>query len=175
MLLNVAVIYLSITAFLGTYGLFFAAFHPNPFLYEFSKYLAILFLLVYMPLSITFMIKNKLKVMKAFRTEFKFYGFTFAGLPFLFVFFAYVHYMATLKGAPSIYTSIFGESYSRSVTITDKRLWGKRDRQEEIKLSGFDIGFPVSRRYYSSVVVGQEINVTAVESSMGIKIDFAMP
>lgn len=175
MLFNISVIYLSMMSLLGIYGLFFAAFSPYPFLYEWSKYLAIGFLLLYIPLSITFMIRNKLKLMKVFNTKFKYYGYTYAGLPFLLIFLSYMHYMATLKGVPSIYTSFFGEGESRLVTIIDKRLWGKRDRQKEVKLSGFDISFPVSRKYYDSVDIGQELNVNTVKSRMGIKIEFVTP
>ena len=113
--------------------------------------------------------------MKVIKTDFKFYGYTYVGLPFLLIFLSHVHYMATLKGVPSIYTSFFGEGESRMVTIIDKRLWGKRDRQKEVILSGFDISFPVSRRYYDSVAIGQEVNVNTVKSRMGIKIEFVMP
>lgn len=71
-----------------------------------------------------------------------------------------------------MYTFVTVEPVIISSEIINKQLWGKNDRHEEIFISGYSTGFPVSRRYYESVNIGQKITIGIRKSTLGTYLDF---
>ncbi len=174
-LINISIIYLALSVFLGVYGWFYAAFSPKHFVIEAAKYSTVLFFLYFAVGFSIFVVRNMEKAKHIFTSKLKLYLLLFLGFPSFFLLLSGFHYGALSKGLPSILTYLTSDSVSVEVTVTEKRLWGKKDRQEEISISGYKHGFPVSRTYYNSVEVGQKITITLLSSSLGDTIEFIAP
>ncbi|MFT6909935.1 MAG: hypothetical protein ACJAS1_006662 [Oleiphilaceae bacterium] len=169
------VTYLFITILFGVYGYFYADFAPKELTIIWAKYLSIIFFVYFVTVSVVFFIKNKHKTISVFKTKVTFYSYIVIGLPLIFAFLAYVHFGALSKGIPALYTGFIAEKITTETKITNKRLWGKRDRREEVSIKGFVTGFPVSRNYYDSVSIGQTVTIIVLESELGTKIEFIKP
>lgn len=172
--------YLFVAALLGVYGSIFAAFQPTELSQDVAKVLSFAFFPYFLIVGLVFFRRNKDKIMersihKLFKNNFRFSLYLYFLYPLTVAFLSYSNYQAISKGFPSIYTGIFSEERALEVAITNKRLWGKRDRNEEVSISGFEQGFPVTRSYYNSVSVGQRVNIGIATSVFGTKIKFNRP
>jgi hypothetical protein len=61
------------------------------------------------------------------------------------------------------------------VTVKKKRLWGRKKRQEELYITGYNSGFPTTRAQYNRLKVGQEVSIIVYESVLGTKIEITQP
>ena len=175
---SINILYLFTLPLIGIYGDFYAPFSPNEITKATAKYASIIFILYFVPIGMLFFIRNRSKIALKNRwaeSAIKFYLYVVLMYPMLIVVLAYAHYAAISKGLPSIHAAFFGQRQIIEVTVTGKRLWGKRDRQEEVSISGFSDGFPVSKYYYDSVVPGQKVNVVIGKTAFGTKIGFLTP
>jgi hypothetical protein len=159
----------------GTYGMFYTAFSPSEITIKWAKGLSVLFFVYFVVATIVFFLKNKQKVIVTFKKKWLFYSYIFVCLPAIFVLLSYIHFVALSKGAPALYTKLFAEKNLIEATITNKRLWGKRDRHEEVFISGFSNSFPVSRQFYDSVTIGESVQLQTMETGLGAKIEFIKP
>jgi len=157
---------------IGAYGILYAAFSPKLLVSSAAIYASIVFFLYFTVSTILFFIRNNEKTSKIFSSKFKYYFYICLGIPFLYGALSWFHYGALSKGLPSLLAPLVSDRIETEVVITDKRLWGKRNRNEEVYLSGYKHGFPVSRPYYNSVAVGDKINVVIMGSLFGDKIQF---
>lgn len=174
------IFYISIVTLLWIYGTFFTAFEPAELLKSYSKIISFISFAYFLPVGVIFYLKNKSKIMwrsnqAMFKSSFRFYIFVYCLYPLVAAIFSFVNYHALSKGFPSIYNGIFCEKRHEIVVVTGKRLWGKRDSYAEVFVSGFALGFPVSRSYYDSVSVGQSVKVSIASSWFGKKINFLPP
>jgi hypothetical protein len=169
---KIIIIYAALSGCLGIYGLLFSPFHPELNVEKFAIYFSIAFFLLTSFLSTWLTISNKIKIMGKFRRPFNFYFFTLAGIPALLALISLLHYGAWSRGIPSVYTIATTEPALISAEITNKQLWGRNNRNEEIFISGYREGFPVSRRYYQSVNIGQTIKITIRRSKLGTHLEF---
>lgn len=168
-------LYLIIIPVTGAYGSLFSDFVPNKSTELSALYLSIASFIFLIFLGHFYLKKYKEKAKSLFMPRYKFYIFGFLGLPFVVAVFSLFQYSALSVGLPNIFTSFSSESEIKTVHITSKRLWGRRDRNEEVSISGFNSDFPVSRRYYDSVSVGQTVTVNVKKSRFGIRVEFMRP
>lgn len=169
------VIYVGIAIGLGVYGLSFTAFSPKHHVLSFAKYSTIAFFMCLWISSVAFIASAKERIATQFKSRFRFYLFIFAGLPLLSAALAFFHFSAVAKGAPSLITYVISDGQFKTVLITGKRLWGKRDRNEEVRISGYDVGFPVSRAFYDAVEEGDSVTVVIRQSALGDNVRFLRP
>lgn len=174
-LLGINISYLLVTVLLGIYGAFYAAFSPNEFTITWAKYISIIFFAYFTTASVVFFLKNRQKASTAFKNKRRFFSFVVIALPGIFALLALIHFNAVAKGFPAIYTALTVEKRLTEAKIENKRRWGRRDRHEEVEISGFSDGFPVSRQYYNSVSVGETVLVKVMNSKLGTKIEFIDP
>ncbi len=165
-------VYIALCSFLGVYGLLFSPFYPEIYVKKFAVYFSVALFLIISAVAIWLTVSNKSKLIIKFRRPRNFYVFIFAVLPSLLGFVALLHYGAWSRGIPSIYTQATTESVIISSEVVNKRLWGRNDRHEEIFISGYSDGFPVSRRYYQSVNIGQTIAIGIRKSKLGTHLEF---
>lgn len=171
------VLYLCALPLFGIYGLLFTAFSPSDITTLIGKYLSILFFVYYVVIGIVFFLRNKLKLQtnRIFSSNIKLYLYAFIGWPLLTVLLSYINFVAIERGFPSLYTQVLGDKVLLEVTITGKRLWGKKDRNEQVSISSFDRRFPVTQSFYNSVSVGQRVTVNVSTTVFGSKISFKNP
>lgn len=169
---KILMVYFALSGFLGIYGFLFSPFHPELPVENFSIYFSIAFFFFISFIVIWLVISNKIKLIIKFKRSFNFYFFTFAGVPALSAYIALLHYGAWSKFIPSVYTLTTVEPDIIISEITNKRLWGKNDRHEEVFISGYHEGFPVSKSYYESVSVGQTIKIVIRKSEWGTHLEF---
>jgi hypothetical protein len=174
-LLTINVVYFCLIVLFGIYGIFYADFAPKERTEIFAKYLSILFFVYFTAVSVIFLMRNKKKLGAVFKSNARFYSYTILAVPTLCALISTFHFGALEKGIPSIFTEYISEKIYTEATITGKRLWGKRNRHEEVFISGFAGGFPVSWQYYNSVSVGQVVKLEIRESVFGTKIKFIRP
>jgi hypothetical protein len=175
MFITINVSYLLLIILFGVYGSFYADFSPKELTVIWAKYLSIVFFVYFIIITVVFFIKNKDKTSTVFKSNAAFYSYISLGIPLIFSLLAYVHFGALSKGLPALYTDLSAEKISTESKITNKRLWGKRDRHKEVSISGFVGGFPVSHNYYDSVTIGQTVKIIVLESDLGTKIEFIKP
>jgi|GEM_PF-5693013 len=169
------VVYLLLFMALGIYGLEFSSFAPTSQIKIVAKYLSYFFAIYFSPILLIFILNNRetiAKTKKWVKSDVKFYCFIIFTYPLLPLILGFIHYSAISKGLTSIYTNITASQQITTVSVTKKRLYGKRDSHEEIYISGFDEGFPVSRSYYNSINEGDQILVGLKSSRFGVKVSF---
>lgn len=172
---QIITIYIALISCLGIYGVLFAPFHPKSHVEYFSMCFSIVFFIFGTVVTVWLSMNNKIKLISKFQRPFNFYVFTFTGVPILLAFAALLHYFAWSKGIPSAYTFFTTQPETINSEIINKRLWGKNDRHEEIFISGYHEGFPVSKSYYHSVNTGQTIKIAVRKSSLGTYLEFLQP
>lgn len=167
-----SVFYLFFVSIAGIYGSFYTAFLPNDVALWGAKIITAIFLLYFFPIGMYFFIKNKEKYAYKFKSKLNVNAFLYLGFPVLILVLAFLNYITFSKAIPSIITAIGSEGYHVNAIVTKKNRWGKRNRHEEIYISGYSAGFPVSRKIYNEVTVGQEIGLTIQKSFLGTRIKF---
>lgn len=172
---QIITIYIALCSFLGIYGILFAPFNPELNVKTFSTYFSVTLFLFLSVATIWLAITNRNKIIVKFNRPFNFYFFTFAGIPALLAFVALLNHGAWSRAIPSMYTFATTEPEITSSEITNKRLWGRNDLREEIFISGYHEGFPVSKSYYQSVNIGQSVKIAIRRSKLGTHLEFLQP
>tara|TARA_R110002049_G_scaffold241602_1_gene415389 strand:- start:1436 stop:1972 length:537 start_codon:yes stop_codon:yes gene_type:complete len=174
-LLNINILYLCFISAFGIYGQFFALFEPTEKTVYFSKLLSVLFLAYFLFVSLYFFIRNKAKYEHKFKSKRHANVFIYLGLPFIFLVLSLVNYSALSKGLPTLINSLVSDGIYKVVTVEKKRLWGRKKRQEELYITGYNSGFPITRAQYNRLKVGQEVSIIVYESVLGTKIEITQP
>jgi len=177
-ILIVNVFYLFIISVLGIYGENFVAFSPSEISKNIAVYGTSFFAVYFLLAGEYFFLKNRATIASKnawARSNVKFFAFLLAGYPLLIAVISYPHYISFSNTIPAFLTELVSVGKDDSAIVTAKRLWGKRDRNEEIRISGYDVGFPVSRSYYDAVSIGQTLKITIYVSSLGASVKFHKP
>ena len=162
--------YIMAVTFLGIYALALATFSPSALMVNISKWLSVVFLMCYLPLSYALIMHDK-KLLNRYHTKFKKFMTLYFGVPLGCCALALVHYFAFATGLPAIITKMIVSGSETEVMVTSKYLSG-RHKRERIIISGFGEDFPVTRSFYNSVDVGQKIPVVIRQTRFGIDIEF---
>jgi len=105
---------------------------------------------------------------------YRFYSFTYLGLPFLSSMLWLFYAPALTHGIPSPITSAVGLTEQRTVTVLKSVVWGKNDNRYMLWLSGFTEGVPASKHTYNEFPPNTKAKVTIKTSILGSKIlDYA--
>ena len=174
-LLTASICYLFVITVLGIYGAFYATFQPSPGTELCSKIISFVFVLYFLLVGLRFFIINRGKLERKFKSRRSLNTFIYFGVPFLVLVLALPNYATFAKAIPNIITGLFADSRDSVVVVTDKRRWGKRNRHEEIYISGYETGFPISEKIFNQISIGQEVPVKIQESKLGTRVSFKMP
>ncbi len=159
----------------GIIGSLFLAFVPSILAILIAKYVSFAIFPYILIVGVLYFLRTRSKLsqrIKMFKSNVKFYCYIFFLYPVGVASIAYSNYLAMSVVYPYIYTSIVSDSVVLEAEITNKRLWGRRDRHEEIYVSGYTEGFPVTRDYYNDIKVGQKVKISISESIFGTAISF---
>jgi hypothetical protein len=162
----------------GIIGSLFFAFVPEAGTQDIAKYISFALYPYIVTIGVVMFLRVRAKAahrIKFFKSNIKFYLYVFALYPVCAAFIGYSNYLALSIGYPYLYTSLVSDSEIIETQIINKRLWGKRDRNEEVTILGFTEGFPVSRSYYNRVKVNQKVKIGVSKSVFGTSIEFKMP
>ena len=164
---NLAIFYILLP--FGIYGRFFTEFVPTEttsFAGNATAAILTIFLCATFILSV---LRNKGRSRLALK-GYKFYFFTYLGVPLMSAALWLFYSPALTHGFPSPITSVIGLTEERTVTVLKSLAWGKNDNQFVLWLSGFPEGVRVSKKIYDKFPPNTKTKITIKTSNLGSKI-----